>query len=156
MTRNELHEVYQNHLAAEQRRDAEAAAATYVEHGYYRVVPLGFDFNGRAAVAAQYATVYAAFPDFRFDIEGEIVESPQLFHWGTMRATATGEFFGLPPSGRSVALPFSARFEFGDGAMLGETVWYDLATLCDQVGAPIAHVRDVASQMAAQLRQAGA
>lgn len=156
MTLEKLHEVYQAHIAAEQRRDADAAASTYVPHGYYRVVPLGFNFSGRAAVAAQYAAVYAAFPDVHFEIEGEILEGRQLFHWGVMRGTATGSFFGLPPTGRSVALPFAARFEFGEDAMLGETVWYDLATLCEQVGAPVAEVRSRTAELAAQLQSVGA
>lgn len=152
MNRDQLLEVYHRHVAAEQAHDHSGAAATYVEHGYYRVTAFDFMFRGRAAVAAQYATLYAAFPDARFEIAGEVVEGAQLFHWGVMHATATGSFFGQPPTGRKVASPFAARFEFTDGAMLGETLWYDVATLCDQVGVPVAEVRKVAAQLAAQLQ----
>jgi hypothetical protein len=53
-----------------------------------------------------------------------------------------------------VTLPFSARIEFQDGAMVGETLWYDLATLCEQVGVPVEPVRAVAAMLAAQIQGA--
>jgi hypothetical protein len=31
-------------------------------------------------------------------------------------------------------LPFVARIAFSEGAMAGETLWYDMLTLCDQAG----------------------
>ena len=151
MTPAEIHDVYHRHLAAENAHDATAAAATYLEHGYYRVMALGLTFTGRAAVAAQYAGSYAAFPDARFEIETEVVDGRWLFHAGTMHATATGSFFGQAPTGRPVSLPFSARIEFQDGAMVGETIWYDLATLCEQVGVPVEPVRQSVAALAAQI-----
>ena len=152
MTEADIHDVYHRHLAAENAHDASSAAATYLENGYYRVMPLGLTFTGRGAVEAQYATSYLAFPDARFEIETEVVGGRWLFHAGTMYATATGSFFGQPPTGRPVRLPFSARIEFQDGAMVGETLWYDLATLCDQVGVPIEVVQESVAAIAAQVQ----
>ena len=152
MTREEIHEVYHRHLSAENNHDASAAAATYLDHGYYRVTPLGLHFTGRAAVEAQYAMSYVAFPDARFEIESEVLDGRWLFHAGTMHATASGPFFGQPPTGRPVQLSFSARIEFADGAMVGETLWYDVASLCDQVGVPIEPVRQAAAVLAAQVQ----
>ena len=142
MTRDEILTLYKTHLAAEQRHDHEAAAATYVDDGYYRFMAVDVCYRGRAAVAAQYAMSYAMVPDIAFEIEGEVVEGQQLFHWGVARGTAT--------TGRPVALPFSARFEFADGAMIGETLWYDLATLADQTGLPIDMLRSTAHSLAAE------
>jgi predicted ester cyclase len=156
MTAAEIHAVYHRHLTAENAHDAHAAAGTYVERGYYRVMPFGLTFTGRAAVEAQYAMSYLAFPDARFEIETEVVDGPWLFHAGTMHATATGSFFGQPPTGRPVQLPFSARIEFADGAMVGETLWYDLATLCEQVGVPIEPVRQSVAALAAQIQKGAA
>ncbi len=154
MTKEDIRELYHRHLSAEQAHDAAAAAGTYGDRCYYRVMPLDLTFTGRAAVEAQYAASYAAFPDARFEIETEVIEGRWLFHAGVMHATATGSFFGQAPTGRPVHLPFSARIEFADGAMVGETIWYDVATLCAQVGVPVEPVRDVASALGAQL-QAG-
>ncbi len=142
MTRDEILSIYRTHLAAEQRHDHESAAATYLEHGYYRVMAADVCYQGRAAVAAQYAMSYATVPDMRFEIEHEVVEGNQLFHSGTARGTAT--------TGRSIALPFAARYEFADGAMLGETLWYDLATFAEQAGVTVEMLRDAARGLAAQ------
>jgi predicted ester cyclase len=110
MTREEVLAVYSRHLAAEQ--DAHAAAAA----------------------AANYAATIEAMPDIRFDIDGETVDGNWLVHWGTMIGTVTGSYLGQPPTGRPVRLPFLARFEFGDGVIQGEQIWFDSATLCDQAG----------------------
>jgi hypothetical protein len=41
MTSQEIRKIVDEHLNAEARHDAEAAAATYAPHGYYHHVPLG-------------------------------------------------------------------------------------------------------------------
>jgi steroid delta-isomerase-like uncharacterized protein len=149
MTRDEMIAVHDEHVAAEHRHDHEAAAATYVEDGYYEYVPLGVRIEGRDNIAANYAIGNAAYPDSRFDIEGVIVEEPFLMHWGTLHGTVTGPFLGQEPTGRTIALPFVARFEFEDGKMKGEKIWFDLATLCDQAGLDLTRAREAAAELAA-------
>jgi hypothetical protein len=89
---------------------------------------------------------YAMVPDIHFEIAGEVFEGNQLFHWGVARGVAT--------SGRPIALPFSARYEFADGAMLGETLWYDLATFADQAGLPLEMLRTSAQSLVAESQAA--
>jgi steroid delta-isomerase-like uncharacterized protein len=156
MTRDEMIQIHDTHVAAEHAHDHEAAAATYNEDGYYEYVPLGIRFEGREAVALNYAAGNLATPDSRFEIDGVIAdeEAETLFHWGTLHGTVTGEFIGQPPTGRILALPFVARFEFADGKMQGETIWFDLATLCDQAGFDLAAVQATATELAAALAPA--
>lgn len=134
MTRDDIMRIYREHVDAELAHDSAAAASTYLPDGYYHYMPTGLMFRGRDAVALQYAMNYVSFPDQTFDIEGEVVEGDVLVHWATLRATVKGPFLGLPPTGRRIALPFVARICFADGAMAGETLWYDMLTLCDQAG----------------------
>jgi steroid delta-isomerase-like uncharacterized protein len=47
MTSQEIRKIVDEHLNAEARHDAEAAAATYAPHGYYHHVPLGLLLEGR-------------------------------------------------------------------------------------------------------------
>jgi predicted ester cyclase len=63
-----------------------------------------------------------------------VIEGDTLVHWATLHATANGPFLGLAPTGNRIALPFVARIEFRDGAMAGETLWYDMLSLCEQAG----------------------
>lgn len=146
MTRDEIMRIYKEHVAAELAHDSRAAASTYLPDGYYHHMPTGLMFKGREAVALQYASSYASFPDQTFDIEGEVIEGDVLVHWATLRAAVKGPFFGLPPTGRRIALPFVARIAFADGAMAGETLWYDMLTLCDQAGFAPDAVRAAAEQ----------
>jgi predicted ester cyclase len=134
MSRAEVTDVYERHLAAERAHDHDAAAATYLDRGYYEFTPLGLRLEGRGAVAMNYALAYAAMPDVDFEIEVELIDGERLVHWGEMVGTVTGEYLGQPPTGRSVRLPFIAAFEFAEGMMLGERLWFDLATLCSQAG----------------------
>ena len=134
MTREEVMKVYRKHVEAELAHDSGGAASTYLADGYYHHMPTGLMFRGREAVALQYAMSYVSFPDQTFDVEDEIVEGDVLVHWATLRGTVKGPFLGLPPTGRKIALPFVARIAFSEGAMAGETLWYDMLTLCDQAG----------------------
>ena len=50
--------------------------------------------------------------------------------WGTLRGTSRGEWMEVPPSGCSFVVPFANVTPFRDGLMEGETIYFDLATLC--------------------------
>jgi hypothetical protein len=144
MTSQEIRKIVGEHLNAEARHDAEAAASTYAPHGYYHHVPLGLLLEGREAVAAGYASSLAAFPDSEISNEGEVVEGNHYVHWGRFRGTLTGSWLGLPPTNRRLDLPFVAVIEVREGRMIGEALYYDLDTLCTQAGHTVEAVRAAA------------
>lgn len=135
MTPDDRMAVYRRHLAAEQdSHDPHAAAAEYADDGYYDIVAFGVVLRSRTAVEHNYATTMRAIPDIHFEIDGEVMDGDTLVHWGTMVGTVIGPYLGQPPTGRHLRVPFLARFEFGDGVIQGEQVWFDAATLCEQAG----------------------
>jgi predicted ester cyclase len=144
MTSQEIRKIVDEHLNAEARHDAETAAATYAPHGYYHHVPLGLLLEGREAVAAGYASSFAAFPDSEISNEGDVVEGNHYVHWGRFRGTLTGSWLGLPPTNRRLDLPFAAVIEVREGRMIGEALYYDLDTLCTQAGHTVEAVRAAA------------
>ena len=144
MTPQEIRQIVHQHLAAEARHDAAAAAATYVPGGYYHHVPLGLRLEGRDSVARGYASSFAAFPDSEVVNDGEAVEGNSYVHWGRFRGTVAGSWLGLPPTNRHLDLPFAAVIEVRNGRMIGETLYYDLDTLCAQSGHTIEAVRAAA------------
>ena len=149
MTPAEIRHVIDEHLAAEARHDAPSAAATCDEHGYYHHVPLGLRLDGRDAVARGYAASFAAMPDSALVEEGRAIEGARFVHWGRFQATLAGSWLGLPPTGRRIDLPFAAVIELRDGRMVGETLYDDLATLCDQAGYTVEAVRAAAAAVGA-------
>ena len=68
--------------------------------------------------------------------------------WGTLDGTSGGEWMGVPPSGRSFSVPFANVTPFRDGLMEGETIYFDLATLCEQAALPLEGVRAAARERA--------
>jgi len=144
MTPQEIRQIVHQHLAAEARHDAAAAAATYAPHSYYQHVPLGLRLEGKDAVAAGYAASFAAFPDSDVVNDGEVVDGDTYVHWGRFRATMAGSWLGLPPTNRRIDLPFAAVIEVRDGRMIGERLYYDLDTLCAQSGHTVEAVRAAA------------
>jgi steroid delta-isomerase-like uncharacterized protein len=129
--------VHDEHVAAENRADLEAAIATYHEDCFYHNVPGGFRATGKDEIRLYYSALMAGIPDGQLTIEGEVFGDDVLVTWGTFRGTSTGPLFGVEPTGKSVELPVMSRITFHDGLMQGEHLYYDLATLAEQVGTPV-------------------
>jgi len=125
--------VLHRHLEAESRHDAEAAAATYCEDGYYEQHALGLRFEGREAIGLQYAASYQAIADMHAEYHAEIFNGESVAQYGTISGTVEDAFVGVPASGR-VEFPFVAIIRFRDGLMAGEEVYYDLDAVCSQLG----------------------
>jgi hypothetical protein len=49
---------------------------------------------------------------------------------------------GVSPTGRSFVVPFANITPFRDRLIEGEAIYFDLATLCEQAGFPLAEVRE--------------
>ena len=141
MTPAAMKQVHDAHVAAENRRDAAAAAATCHPEGFIENVALGVRFEGHAQIAAQYAALFHAFPDAEMMQEGEAFGTDVLVAWGVFRGTMRGPFFGVAPTGRRIAIPFVNVVPFRDGLMLGERAYFDLATLCAQAGLALEDLR---------------
>ena len=145
MTRDEIMRVYRKHIEAELAHDSAAAASTYLPDGTHRHMPTGLFFRGRDQVALQYAASYLNFPDQTFEVRREVLDGDILIHTAVLHATAKGPFLGLAPTGKRIALPFVAEYVFRDGAMAGETLWYDMLTLCEQAGYDPQAVREASA-----------
>ena len=154
MTREEMRAVVERHVTAENVQDVAGAMSTYHPRCFYESFGLGTRFTGREQVAMQYAALFAAMPDAEVTLDGEAYGANVLVHWGTFHGTVTGEFFGLPATGRRIALPFAAVVPFRDGLMEGERLFFDLATLCDQAGLPLAAVQAAVRSLTATLNGA--
>jgi steroid delta-isomerase-like uncharacterized protein len=149
MTPNDMKEVHDRHVAAENRRDLEEALATYVDDCFYEVVALGARVDGKDAVRAVYTDTMTGLPDGRLEIEGEVFGEDKLIAWGTFMATAGGRFLGQEPTGKAVAFPMIVINSFRDGLMEGERIYFDLATVCEQAGYDIAKVREATAPLRA-------
>ena len=142
MIEAEMARLFQVHREAEARRDYDAVLETFTEDCYLDTVPLGLRSEGRAA----YVGYFTAFPDLAPDDEGTAFGDHVLVTWGHLAGTSGGEWLGVAPTGRSFRVPFTNVTTFADGRMAGESIYFDLATLCEQAGIPLDAIRIAAAE----------
>src|SRR5688572_17801988 len=74
----------------------ELVAGDYVGHSS----PSTDETHGPAGYKQFYAALRAAFPDIRFTVEDQVAEGDRVVTRWTAHATHTGEFRGIPPTGK--------------------------------------------------------
>lgn len=88
----------------------------------------------REGLKQWWASTGAAFPDQRTIIEGLIGEGDQVVKQATWRGTQTGEFNGLPPTGRSVTISIISIYRLESGKVTEISWGYDSFAMLQQLG----------------------
>jgi steroid delta-isomerase-like uncharacterized protein len=153
LNHEEMRRLFETHREAEAARDFDVILATFVEDCFLDTVPLGLRSEGRTAARAAYEGYFTAFPDLAPDDEGIAFGDDVIVAWGTLRGTSGGDWLGVPPSGRAFAVPFTNVAPFRDELIEGESIYFDLATLCEQTGLPLDELRTAAKARAEALRR---
>jgi steroid delta-isomerase-like uncharacterized protein len=139
-------ELFESHREAEAARDIDAILETFVADPFLETMPLGLRSEGREAVRAAYEMqFFSAFPDLAPEDEGMAVGDDVIVVWGTLNGTSRGDWLGVPPGGGTFTVPFANVVPFSQGRMAGETIYFDLATLCEQARLPLDEVRAAAA-----------
>ena len=145
MDRDSMMELFRAHRDAEARRDYDAVIDTFTPDCYLETVALESRSEGREAARAAYVGYFTAFPDLAPEDEGFAAGEGVLVSWGTLRGTSQGPWLGVPPGGGAFAVQFTNVSTFKDDLMHGETIYFDLATLCGQAGVPLDAIRAAAA-----------
>jgi steroid delta-isomerase-like uncharacterized protein len=131
--RSQRESIVRRHMEAESRHDVKATLATFHEANY-DVVPLGAPSNGAKAVEELLGGLFEAFPDF--DAEALAIHHADEIVFVDTRITGThrGPWAGVPASGRKMNVRCGCVFHFKGANLVGETVYFDHATLLAQIG----------------------
>jgi predicted ester cyclase len=148
MRPDEMEALFRVHREAEARRDYDAVIETFAEHCYLETVALGLRSEGRDAARAAYVGYFTAFSDLAPDDEGVAFGDDVMITWGHLAGTSGGDWLGVAPSGGTFRVPFTNVTTFVDGRMVGESIYFDLATLCEQAGVPLDQIRAAAKARA--------
>lgn len=81
-------------------------------HGY---APEAMD---KAAATAFYEGFFLAFPDARITVEDELWDGGRVAVRATLTGTHEGDFNGIPPTGRRVALPTITILQFAGASLV--------------------------------------
>ena len=92
------------------------------------------EVGGVAGLKAFNTTLRAAFPDWYSTAEELIAEGDRVAERWTGRGTHRGEFQGIPPTGKQVAVPGVVFYRLRDGRIIEFRGSFDMLSMLQQLG----------------------
>ena len=133
MTRDDVVTLFERQQHEWDSRDAEALARRHTSEGII-VSPIFGSVHGRDAILESYRSLFTTFPDWQYVGEQLLTDGDRVAQQFTVRATHSGEFFGLPGSGRRFNINGIRLLELRDGLIAYERRYYDFTGLLIQLG----------------------
>ena len=125
-------------MDTEVTKEFDATLATFKDDSggrpHYEIMATGQVFDGDDEVMEYYRTTRTAFPDQRHDNVRYHVADDSIVVEFDLLGTNLGEFYGLPPTGRSFRVPVVAVFFFEGERIVNERIYFDAASLVAQIG----------------------
>ena len=87
----------------------------FVEH---EEIP-GLEVTGREVPKMMFRMMRQGMPDMHAEVDFLLEEGDRVVAYGNFIGTHTGDFMGMPGSGRSVKIPFTDILEWRDGKIAG-------------------------------------
>jgi steroid delta-isomerase-like uncharacterized protein len=134
MTRGEIESFFDKVKDAWLRRDVEALTAFHAEDGTLSSPMMGTR-KGRVEIAAAYESVFRAFSNQSFIFEPLLVDGNRVAMPLTVTLAHTGEFMGLPATGRHAQIQGVFLYDMANGLIANEQRMYDFTSLLIQIGA---------------------
>ncbi|MBX3286269.1 MAG: ester cyclase [Actinobacteria bacterium] len=126
--------VLERHFQAEVDHDWDAVLGTFLDVPRYEIVPTGQIHEGAEEVVAYHRAQRTAFPDQRHEhVRFHVAEDAVVAEFDLL-GTNTGEFMGLPPTGKAFRVAVIAVFAFDGDRITNERVYLDGASLLRQIG----------------------
>ncbi len=133
--------LWQRHVLAENRRSIEGLLDTLCDDPIYKIMATSATFKGKEQVAQFYTGLFNGVPDATFELFNAFVGEEGVVEESILRGTHRGTLFGIPPTGREIALPLTIVFPIIRGQIMGERLYFDLATLAKQLGVALEQIR---------------
>ena len=102
----------------------------FVDHS-----PVGGVAPTREGLKSSAKALRTAFPDIRYTIEDSIAYGDQIVHRLSATGTMTGEFMGVPPTGKRATIRVMDFVRYEDGRIAEHWNVVDVAGLMAQLGA---------------------
>jgi predicted ester cyclase len=133
MTRDEILALLKRRDAAYAARDAAALAATHAENGSV-ASPMGGVLEGRREIQRNYTSWFSAFHDMVLQRDDVLIDGDRVVIIARLSGTHSGDFMGLPPTGRQIEFLVAQVMTVADGFVVEERRIYDFTGLLVQVG----------------------
>ena len=133
MTREETTRFFDRWNQAWASQDATALANLYAADCKV-TSPMFGEMQGRAAVTESFKRLFKVFPDLNLKTEQLLIDGDRAAVVFSTTATHSGEFMGLPATGRKAQVSGVLVLNLDDGLVDEELRLYDFTALLLQVG----------------------
>jgi predicted ester cyclase len=133
MTRDEIFALFNRRDASWQARDAQALTADHAANGVV-VSPTGGVLEGHVEIERIYRVWFNAFPDLVFTTEDLLVDDNRACLLCRITGSHSGEFFGMPPTGRKIEVAGAFIYRIEGNHIVHERRILDFTGLLVQVG----------------------
>ena len=142
LSRSMIKTIVRAYGAAKSQQDIDASLVMCHDDFSIETVPFGIRSRDRAETEEHLALFFEAFPDYRVEVEGLVVEGDEACLWGRARMSLQGSGLGVAPTGKTAELPVFCMFQTRDNLLTHERFVFDLADLCRQLDVSIDAVND--------------
>jgi steroid delta-isomerase-like uncharacterized protein len=129
--------VWQRHLMAESRRNIEALLDDLCDDPIYKIMATSATYKGQAQVRQFYTDLFEGIPEANFELVNSFVGEEGVVAESILRGAQRGSWLGILPTNREIVLPLAIVVPMMHGQILGERLYFDLATLARQLGIPV-------------------
>lgn len=134
MTRQEIQSFFDRRKQAWQEHDVDGLCKGHAPDGTLTSPMLGTR-KGLEEIAASYRGLFQAFSEQQFIWEPLLVDGDRVALPLTVTLAHTGEFMGLPASGRRAQIQGVFLYDMSNGLIAHEQRLYDFTSLLIQIGA---------------------
>lgn len=114
--------------------DLDALDELVAEDFYEQNPPPGMG-PGRQGLRDFLGSMFAAFPDLRWDVKQSVAQDGCVAMWSVWSGTHRGEFMGIPATGRTVAVEAWTMDTLRDGLLVESRILMDAMGMLTQLGA---------------------
>ena len=126
MTREEAHDLVRQLVVAVNAHDAARLADFYSDDAVL-VSPMFPGIVGRSAIAKNWESIFALFPDWKASVSDVLVDGERIAFLGTAGATDRNGWFGEPPTGERIEYRAVIVLTMARGKIVRDERIYDLA-----------------------------
>lgn len=133
MSREDILALFGRREAAWKARDARALAESHAINGIV-ISPTGGVLEGRDEIQRVYEIWFSAFPDLTFTSDDLLIDGSRALQVASVCGTHSGDFFGVPSTGRKVSFACALVISVENGEITHERRILDFTGVLVQVG----------------------
>ncbi len=134
MTPDTMLALVREYAAAKSAQDVPRTLAVCDDAFELETIAFGTRSRGHAETAAHLQAFFATFPDYGVVVERLVADDGVVACWGTATMSMHGPILDIAPTGRTARVPFMCVFGFRGERIALERFFFDLASLCRQLG----------------------